>query len=207
MSGTSKLPPGDDPYRILGVAPTADLEEITRAYRRLLRQHHPDTAPGHTSLDHHRLADVLAAYRQLRRSRHTDNAGAATNGVPVTVHHHDQQMPRQQRRQQSTEQVWLETSRTTRSAGPGRRRILIAHRGIDTDAAVTITAEQAITGDVVTVAAPDDPVDGRRLHNIRVRIPPGTRDGQTLRIAGHGTPGRNGGAPGDLRLTVYHAHP
>lgn len=40
-----------DLYAILGVQPTATQVEITRAYRLLVRQHHPDTrTPDHTSL-------------------------------------------------------------------------------------------------------------------------------------------------------------
>jgi curved DNA-binding protein CbpA len=35
-----------DPYAVLGVAPTATAQQINRAYRRLLRRHHPDTRSG-----------------------------------------------------------------------------------------------------------------------------------------------------------------
>ena len=38
-----------DPYAVLGVAPTATTQQINRAYRRLLRRHHPDTRPGRRS--------------------------------------------------------------------------------------------------------------------------------------------------------------
>lgn len=34
---------GSNPYTVLGVSPTDSPEQIARAYRRLLRQHHPDT--------------------------------------------------------------------------------------------------------------------------------------------------------------------
>jgi curved DNA-binding protein CbpA len=35
-----------------------------------------------------------------------------------------------------------------------------------------------------------------------VKIPPGVRDGQRIRLAGMGAPGRNGGKDGDLFLEV-----
>jgi curved DNA-binding protein CbpA len=56
-----------DPYRVLGVPPTATQAEITHAYRNHLRAHHPDTRPAqsaHTADDH--LRQVLTAYALLR---------------------------------------------------------------------------------------------------------------------------------------------
>ncbi|WP_433505881.1 J domain-containing protein [Pseudonocardia halophobica] len=51
-----------DPYTVLGLNPGATAAEITAAYRRAVRDCHPD-AP-HPDRD--RLAAVLAAYRRLR---------------------------------------------------------------------------------------------------------------------------------------------
>jgi DnaJ-class molecular chaperone len=203
VSGTERAQPGDSPYQILGVPDDASTADITRAYRRLLRQHHPDTAPGHTALEARRLQEILAAYQQLR---HDWRAGPATpdsgTGVPVTVRHHPGHTTplRPAAPRQSPNEIWLNASATTDQST--RRRIPIAHRGTDTTAAVTITTAQAGTGAIVTVAAPRDHLS---LRNFHIRIPPGTRDGQTLTIPGHGMPGHNGGPPGDLRVTVHHA--
>jgi curved DNA-binding protein len=209
VSGTPRLRPGEDPYRILGVAPDATDPDVTRAYRRLLRQHHPDTAPGHTGADHHRLQQVLAAYKQLRRLDQIDELPvrpSSSTAVPVAVHHHPAtQTPSSAGVPRSRDRMRLDDQQHVDSRPSGRRRIPIARRGRDTTAAVTITADQAATGAVVTVAALDDPADGRPLRNIRVRIPPATRDGQTLRIPGRGGLGHAGGPAGDLHLTVYHA--
>lgn len=58
-----------DPYAVLGVAPTATPDEITRAYRRQLRTHHPDVRTGPHSGADDRLREILSAYALLRDSR------------------------------------------------------------------------------------------------------------------------------------------
>jgi len=47
-----------DYYKVLGVVPTASEKEITRAYRKLAKENHPDTNPG--SEEH--FKEISAAY-------------------------------------------------------------------------------------------------------------------------------------------------
>lgn len=54
-----------NPYAVLGLPHTATAEDISRAYRRLVRQRHPDTADGGTPAAGS-LHEVLAAYALLR---------------------------------------------------------------------------------------------------------------------------------------------
>jgi curved DNA-binding protein CbpA len=54
---------GVDLYQVLGVAPEADPAGLARAYRRRLRQLHPDTRAGldHSTLDHSTAEGTAAA--------------------------------------------------------------------------------------------------------------------------------------------------
>jgi DnaJ-class molecular chaperone len=56
-----------DPYTVLGVSPTATHAEITHAYRRHLRDQHPDVSSQESNPDaNERLRQILAAYALLR---------------------------------------------------------------------------------------------------------------------------------------------
>jgi hypothetical protein len=51
-----------DPYRVLGLPRNASLDEVKRAYRRLAKQHHPDSGGQRTLA---RFLEIQAAYEQL----------------------------------------------------------------------------------------------------------------------------------------------
>jgi molecular chaperone DnaJ len=53
-----------DYYKVLGVAPEADAKAITKAYRKLARESHPDTHPGDARAEE-RFKEVSAAYDVL----------------------------------------------------------------------------------------------------------------------------------------------
>src|SRR5690242_18213058 len=62
--------PSPDPYAVLRLSPAATPREITRAYRALMRTHHPDTnpagqAPGNQATARE-LQEIMDAYTFLR---------------------------------------------------------------------------------------------------------------------------------------------
>jgi molecular chaperone DnaJ len=73
-----------DYYKTLGVSSTATAKEITSAYRKLAKKHHPDTNPGHEET----FKEITAAYDVLgdadRRKEYDEvrTAGPAASGFP-----------------------------------------------------------------------------------------------------------------------------
>lgn len=90
-----------NPYLVLGVSPTATQTEITHAYRRQLRDHHPDLRPpaANTSADE-RLHQILAAYALLRDphrratyDRTAEPARTHTGPTQIPLTHADTKQP------------------------------------------------------------------------------------------------------------------
>ena len=57
-----------DPYKVLGVSPTATDEEIAKAYRRLAKKYHPDLNQGSEEAAK-KMREINAAYEQIRKER------------------------------------------------------------------------------------------------------------------------------------------
>jgi DnaJ-class molecular chaperone len=82
-----------NPYVVLGVSPMATQDEITHAYRRHLRDHHPDIRPSTPNGDaDERLRQILAAYALLRDphrraayDRTTEPAPTQTDPIHIPV--------------------------------------------------------------------------------------------------------------------------
>lgn len=70
-----------DPYRTLGLSPGASADDIRRAYRRLAKANHPDSA-GEKALP--RFLAIQAAYELLAGVAGTRRAGARPTGARTT---------------------------------------------------------------------------------------------------------------------------
>lgn len=87
-------------------------------------------------------------------------------------------------------------ARGFRQAGP--------RRGEDLEADIMVTLEEAIRGSTRQVSVRRQDEIGRpgRVETYQVKIPPGVRQGQSIRLAGKGEPGTGGGTAGNLYLRV-----
>jgi curved DNA-binding protein len=87
---------------------------------------------------------------------------------------------------------------------------VFARQGFDVEADLMVTLEEAVRGSqrTVTLRRPGEGGGADRSDTYKVRIPPGVREGQRIRLAGQGEAGIGGGSAGDLHLRVRLArHP
>ena len=69
----------NDPYSVLGVAPTASDEEVKRAYRDLARKYHPDNYHDNPLADlaSEKMKEINEAYDTITKSREQGGSGAS----------------------------------------------------------------------------------------------------------------------------------
>src|ERR1700730_9956377 len=190
-----------DPYTTLGVKKDASEEAIRKAYRRLAKKLHPDLNPGNKQAEE-QFKEVSAAYDLLgdpqKRARFDRGEIDASGG----------ERPRQRYYRDFADAG--ESNPYTSGEGfadfAGADDILseifgrqgrgnIRMRGQDVHYRLALDFLDAINGGKQQLTLPDSSV-------LDVTIPPGTRDGQTLRLRGKGRPGIGGGPPGDALIEI-----
>jgi DnaJ-class molecular chaperone len=208
-----------DYYEVLGVPRTATQKEIKAAFRRLARQYHPDVNP--TDPDSaEKFKEINEAHEVLsdpEKRQKYDQFGAdweqyeawqkagRPGGAPFGQGDHVEYRtvsPEDLEDLFGSESPFSDFFHDLygRGTGPGTRGDfdLGPLAGEDVEAETSISLEEAYRGTLRTVEL-QTPEGSRRME---VTIPPGVRDGARVRVRGQGTPGRNGGHPGDLFIRV-----
>tara|TARA_R110002020_G_scaffold108281_2_gene251084 strand:- start:74583 stop:75521 length:939 start_codon:yes stop_codon:yes gene_type:complete len=196
-----------DYYKILGLDNKATQADIKKAYRKLARKHHPDLNPNDAEAEKrfkqiNEANEVLSdpekrkkydqygkdwqhadEFEKARQSR--NSSGGYSTGGGFNEGYAD-----------SDFSDFFESMFGGNRGGAGGFRSSgrsVKFRGQDFNASLEIDMKDAFKTHKQTLT-----VNGK---NIRITIPAGIEDGQTIKISGHGGPGANGGPNGDLFIT------
>lgn len=201
-----------DYYKILGVDKTATDKDIKNAYRKLARKHHPDLNPD--SPESNKLFQQLNEANEVlsdpEKRKKYDKYGENWQ------HGEAYEQARQNQKRQSSYSGgfggggaqdfggtdfggggdFSEFFNSMFGGGPpggGGGRQQQRYRGQDLNATYQMGLRDALESKKQTLT-----VNGK---NIRLTIPAGIENGQTIKIAGHGAAGTNGAPAGDLYIT------
>ncbi len=191
----------NDYYAALGVSPDASDKDITKAYRKLARKHHPDSSAG----DEERFKRISAAYDVIGdtdkraaydEARRLGPAGfgpqmggfaSGPGGFSIRI-------------EDLGDLGGIFGSFFGDGRGRPGRGGPMPTRGHDLETRMNISFREAVEGAVTEVGVRDPSGGGMRM--VKVRIPAGVDDGGRIRLAGKGSPGSGGGPNGDLFVLV-----
>lgn len=190
-----------DYYKILGIDKTATSADIKNAYRKLARKYHPDLNPNDkdAKVNFQKINEANEVLSDPDKRKKYDQYGKDWQ------HSEQFENAKQYQDQSSNYSEQRYSGRQSESdfsdffesmfggAGSSGRSRQVKFRGEDYNAELQLhlidtykTHQQTLT------------VNGK---NIRINIPAGIENGQTIKIAGHGGQGINGGPNGDLYIT------
>lgn len=191
--------PSKDPYEILGVARTAGDDEIKKTYRKLARQLHPDLTGGDAEKAE-RFKAVNDAYNFLRDAENRRRYDAGEIDADG-----QEKAPRQSYRSYAEtnpsgryeheggfDDLGDIFSRAFRQGSPfGNAKI----PGQDVHFQMEISFIDSVIGATLPITLPG-------IGQIELRVPAGISEGQSLRLAGKGGAGTNGGPSGDAYVAI-----
>ena len=204
-----------DYYKILGLDKNASEKDIKAAYRKLARQYHPDLNPNDPEANK-KFQQINEANEVLsdpeKRKKYDKYGEHWQHGEEHEQYARQQQQNRQQygggqysgfgggfgQGFENYEEFsgggdFSDFFQQMFGGSGGRTRGQAKYRGQDFTAQLHLSFRDAAETHKQTLT-----VNGKQ---IRITIPAGVENGQTIKIAGHGGPGSNGGPAGDLYIT------
>ncbi len=210
-----------DYYKVMGVARDATEAQIKQAYRRLARKYHPDVSKEKDA--EARFKEVGEAYEVLRNPEKRAAYDQLGSGPRPGE---DWRPPPDFGAGFEFSEAGPGGTNTDYSdffeslfgaarggGGPYRRRARADGRGEDHHARVMLDLDASLEGGArtLTLRMPELDAEGHlisRERTLNVQVPKGILPGQTIRLAGQGSRGSGGGAPGDLYIEVeFQPHP
>ncbi|HQT24587.1 MAG: molecular chaperone DnaJ [Sphingobacteriales bacterium 17-39-43] len=189
-----------DYYQALGITKSATDKDIKAAYRKMARKYHPDVNPNDKDAQKkfqeiNEANEVLSdpekrkKYDQYGKDwKHADQFQSQGQGRPSGGRSTGQQDYTGSFSDQNFSDFF--SSMFGKSSGQSRQANF---KGQDFNAELRLNLRDVYTTQKQTIT-----VNGK---NIRLTIPAGIENGQTIKIKGHGGPGINGGPSGDLFIT------
>ena len=189
-----------DYYKTLGISKTATQDDIKKAYRKLARKMHPDLNPNDKEA-HKKFQEINEANEVLsdpdKRKKYDQHGKDWQHADQFEQARQSQQRSRHTGGQSFSGDEDGGFSDFFESlfggAAGGGRRTQTKFRGQDHRASLQLSLKDVYTTHQQTLT-----VNGK---NIRITIPAGIENGQTIKLKGYGGPGANAGPAGDLYIT------
>lgn len=187
-----------DYYKIMGVSENADAKEIKMAYRRLARRYHPDINKEPNSEEKFKeLGEAYEVLKDPKKRKVYDQyrAEAAYQSDTHANHENSWDWGANGKNYQYSHDFF--ESLFGGSPHFGRQR---QYTGAHLQGDIYITLEEAFKGSTKDIQLPNRTGSSQTL---KVKIPPGVKEGQQIRLVGQGEAPARGRAAGDLYLTVH----